>query len=54
MGLGKFHHDRTPFSRALEIMLRIRGIISFYGQTLLTVWDAIGKFGEMEMIFPLI
>ena len=30
--LGKFHHDRTLFSRALEIMVYLREIIPFYGR----------------------
>ena len=30
--LGKFHHDRTLFSGALGIMVRIREIIPFYGR----------------------
>ena len=29
--LGKFHHDRSLFSRSLGIMVRIREIIPFYG-----------------------
>ena len=32
--LGKFHHDRTLVSRTLEIMVRIREIIPFYGRTI--------------------
>ena len=32
--MGKFHHDRTLSSRALEFMVRIRGIIPFYGRTI--------------------
>jgi hypothetical protein len=29
--VGKFHHDLTSFSRTLEMMVRIRDIIPFYG-----------------------
>ena len=29
--VGKFHHDLTSFSRTLEMMVRIREIIPFYG-----------------------
>ena len=30
--LGKFHHDRTLFSRTLGIMVYLREIIPFYGR----------------------
>ena len=32
--LGKFHHDLTLFSRALEIMVYIWGIIPIAGRTI--------------------
>ena len=32
--LGKFHHDRTLFSRALEIMVFYRGIIPIAGRSI--------------------
>ena len=32
--LGKFHHDRTLFSRTLEIMVYFRGIIPIHGRTI--------------------
>ena len=30
--MGKFDHERTLFSRALEIMVYVRKIIPFYGR----------------------
>jgi hypothetical protein len=32
--LGKFHHDRALFSRALGIMVYFREIIPFYVRTI--------------------